>query len=271
VGRRGSPLGERFAPQRPGRGRHRLSLPVVLVTAGAAALSGCGTATSSANHSETVSTATRTTTRAFSVTVEAGSLRLIPGPAGLVSMRGTVAYRGGQPPSISWQSSGGKVLLSSVCHSRGGDCDYSYTISVPVSTMVHANVMAGDIWASGLAGTLDLNAPAGNVTLAEVSGPVRVTGGSGNVTGAGLRSSNSDVELGTGNVTLGFTAAPSRLAAGTGTGNVAVMVPPAFRYHVVTSDQLGNVSLGIADDPSSPRVVSLSVGTGNLFLNESGG
>ncbi len=55
------------------------------------------------------------------------------------------------------------------------------------------------------------------------------------------------------------------------TGDVGVMVPRSFSYHVSTSDELGSVSSGITDDPSSPRVVSLSVGTGNVFLNQFGG
>lgn len=163
-----------------------------------------------------------------------------------------------------------EVWLHSVCGSRDGDCRYDYTIFVPMST-VFANDAAGDIWAKGLAGSLGVNAAAGNTTLAGISGPLRVTTGAGNVVAAGLRSATTDVEEGNGNVTLGFTAAPVDLTVRASTGNVSIVVPRSFSYRVSTSDQLGEVSSSIADDPSSPRVISLSVGTGNVFGNQFSG
>ena len=249
------------------RRQRYLSLPVAVMVSAAAALSACGAGTSSAHHSESVRTAVRTSASVFSVDLDAGSLHLVRGPSGLLSLRGTASYRGGRAPTISWQGTGGSMFLHPVCHSRDGDCGYNFIISVPVSTTVVAGVDAGDIWARGLAGTLQLDALAGDVTLTGLSGSLRVTGGSGNITAAGLRSAASDFAEGAGNVTLGFTAAPRHLAAKVGSGNVGVTVPPSFSYHVLTSDESGDVVSGITDDPSSPRVISLSVGTGNIFLN----
>ena len=264
----GNALGERLVPRRIYRRQQRLSLSVVFLIAAAGTLSGCGAATSSAHHTESVHTTTRTSAGVFNVNVEAGSLHVIPGRSGLLSLRGTITYRGSRPPSISWQGDAGNVLLRSICHSRDGDCGYNYVISVPAATTVVADVIAGDLWARGLTGTLRLNAAAGNVTLDSVSGALHLTGGSGNITAAGLRSASSDIRKGAGNVTLGFTAAPSHLVVKAATGNVSVVVPRSFNYHVLTSDQLGDVSSGIPDDPSSAREISLSVGTGNIFLNE---
>ena len=264
----GNAPGEPLALPRIYRKQRRLSLSVAFLIAAAGSLSGCGAATSSAHRTESVHMAIRTSAGVFSVNVEAGSLRLIPGRSGLLSLRGTVTYRGGLPPSISWQGSGGNVLLRSMCHSRDGECGYNYVISVPAATTVVADVIAGNVRATGLEGTLRLTAAAGNVTLDGVSGALHVTGGSGNITAAGLRSASSDVKEGAGNVTLGFTAAPSHLVVKAGAGNVSVVVPRSFNYHVLTSDQLGNVSSGITDDPSSARVISLSVGTGNISLDD---
>jgi hypothetical protein len=265
---RGNATDDRLASGGRNRSQQYRPLNLAVLMAAAAALSACGTATSSAEHSESVSTTMRTSTGMLSIDVEAGSLHFVPGPSGLLSLRGTVTYRGGRPPGISWQGAGRSVSLRSVCHSRDGDCGYSYVVSVPVSTTVVADVYAGDIWAKGLAGTLQLRALAGDVTLTDLSGPLYVTGGSGNITAVGLRSASSNVEEGEGNVSLRFAAAPSHLVAKTGTGDVGVIVPPSFSYHVLTSDQLGNVASGISDDVSSPRVISLSVGTGNIDLNQ---
>ncbi len=254
-----------------GPGRRHSCVPLVALLVAASALSGCGATTSNAHDTEHLRTSVMTTSGEFTVSIDAGTLHLIPGPSERVSLHGIATYRGGRPPSVFWQDSGKQVSLRSVCLSRGGDCGYNYTISLPVPITVVADVAAGDISAKGLAGPLRLSATAGNVTLASVSGALDVTTGSGDVTGAGLRSRSTNIWEGTGNVTLGFTAAPWQLVVKASTGDVGVTVPRSFSYHVSTSDELGDVSSGITDDPSSPRVVSLSVGTGNVFLNQFGG
>ena len=265
---RESAVGERLAPRTGYSSRHLSSLPMAVLVATAAALSGCAIAASSARHSENVHTAITTSTSALIVDVGAGSLHLVPGPSGSISLRGTVTYRGDRSPDISWQRGTGGVFLRSVCQSRDGDCGYNYVISVPVSTTIVAVVDAGDIWAKGLVGRMQLNAPAGNVTLSGLSGPLHVTGGSGNIAAAGLQSAGSDFSEGAGNVTLEFAAAPRHLVANAATGNVGVTVPTSFSYHVVTHDQMGNVFSSVSDHASSSRVISLSVGTGNIFLNQ---
>jgi hypothetical protein len=194
---------------------------------GVAAVSGCGAHMSSTIHSESVHMAVTDSSGVFSVRVDAGDVHLVAGPSERVSLKGTVTYRGGRPPSILWEHAGNKISLRSICHSRHGDCGYNYTILVPASMTVLADDTAGDIWAKGLAGSLGLNTTAGNVTL-------------------------------------GFTSAPIHLVVKASIGNVGVTVPASFSYHMSTSDQLGDVSSGLADDPSSPRAISLSVGTGNI-------
>jgi Toastrack DUF4097 len=269
-GRRATSNRRSGRPRAPGD-QKRVRILLMALLLGVVALSGCGAGLSSANHSKGVHMFVTMRSGVFSVTVDAGSLHLISGPSGRVSLRGAVTYRGGRTPRISWEHTGNEVWLHSVCGSRDGDCRYDYTIFVPMSTTVFANDAAGDIWAKGLAGSLGVNAAAGNVTLAGISGPLRVTIGAGNVVAAGLRSATTDVEEGTGNVTLGFTAAPVDLTVRASTGNVSVVVPRSFSYRVSTSDQLGEVSSSVADDPSSSRAMSLSVGTGNIFVNQFSG
>ena len=85
-----------------------------------------------------------------------------------------------------------------------------------------------------------------------------------------MRERSTDVTEGAGNIYLEFTRDPSSLFVKDSTGNVDVAVPGSGHYHVLTSDSLGNVSSNVSsaiqDDPSSPEIISLSVGTGNVWL-----
>jgi hypothetical protein len=232
-----------------------------------AALSGCGAGTSgSSRQTEHLGASVITKAPTFTVSVSAGELHLVPGRSGRVSLKGTATYRGGRPPSLSWEDNGKQLSLRSVCHSRNGDCGYDYTLYVPVSTKVVAGVTAGDISASGLSGPLQLNATAGNVTLTGLSGHLEVNSLAGNVTAADLSPAWADVEEGTGNVALRFTAPPSYVHVKAFTGNIDVVVPRPSGYHVSTSDHLGNVSVGIVDNRASTRVMTLSVETGNISV-----
>jgi hypothetical protein len=240
-------------------------LAAALVLA-AVTVSSCSPGTS-ASHSESVREVVKTNASLFTVDVSAGSLRLAPGPAGHVSLQGTVTYRGDQRPTLLWENTSAQLSLRSICHSRDQRCQYDYTFTVPVSTRVAASVTAGDLSARGLTGPLQLGSTAGDVTLSRLSGPINVSSTAGNVTASDLRERSTYISEGAGNVSLGFTAAPSRLFVKDSTGNVDVVVPNFARYHVSTSDNLGNVSTNVPDDTSSPDTISLSVGTGNVLLN----
>jgi Putative adhesin len=256
-----------YLGQRANGRKKRLLSPAAAMLTAAVAMSGCGAGTSSSSrHTESVHTSVATGTPAFTIGVSAGGLHLVPGPIGRVSLEGTVTYRGRRAPSLSWQDNGKMLSLRSVCHSQDGDCGYNYTLSVPVPMRIVAGVSAGDILARGLAGSLRLSTTAGDVTLSALSGALEVTSGAGDVTAADLRASSTDIDEGTGDVALNFTATPSHLLIKDSTGDVDVVVPDSSHYHVSMSDHLGKVSDGVTDDPSSPRVISVSVGIGDVSL-----
>jgi hypothetical protein len=270
--RRGNKLGELPARlSRPmKRPRARLDLLVAASLLAAVTLSSCGASTSNAQHSESVHESVKTDAALLAVTISAGNIHLVPGPAGHVTLQGTVTYRGDRRPSLWWEKSSTRLALHSVCRSEDQSCGYNYTFALPASTRVAASTNAGDMSAEGLTGPLKLGSAAGNVTLDHLSGATNVTDAAGNVTATHLREGSTDISEGGGNVYAEFTAAPSRVFIKDSTGNVDVLVPGSCRYHVSTTDTLGNVVTSIQDDPTSHRVISLSVGTGNVSLNYTG-
>jgi DUF4097 and DUF4098 domain-containing protein YvlB len=155
-----------------------------------------------------------------------------------------------------------------VCPSPQADCGYNYTLTVPAPMSVTASNTAGDISATNLDGPTQFTALAGNISLTGLSGPLQVTDEAGNVMATTLRSGASDITAGAGNVSVTFTAAPSQVSVHDSTGNIIAAVPTSASYHVVISVQYGLSSSRVADDPTSPRVIALSVGMGNVSLHQ---
>ena len=240
----------------------------VMLTFCAGALAGCGATTASSQKTERVRTQISSEADSFTVAITAGRLNLVVGPPRTVSVRGTVTYRGDTPPTVTWEQSQTALSLQSVCPSPEADCGYNYTLTVPATMSVTVSDTAGDISATNLGAPTQLTATAGNISLAGLSGPLRVTGDAGNVVARNLRSGTTDVTERTGNVSLAFMAAPSQVSVRDSTGNVTVAVPTSASYHVVISVQYGLTASRVTDDLTSPRVIALSVGMGNVHLDQ---
>jgi len=106
------------------------------------------------------------------------------------------------------------------------------------------------------------------ILLAGLSGPLKVTDEAGNVVAGDLRSGATDVTERTGNVSLTFLTAPAQVSVRNSTGNITAAVPTSASYHVVISVRYGLSASRVGDDPTSPRVISLSVGMGNVSLDQ---
>ena len=99
-----------------------------------------------------------------------------------------------------------------------------------------------------------------------VSGPLSASIGSGDVTGRALSAVSCRVQDGAGNVSLAFDLPPKNVAVQGSVGNVSVSVPLAHRYHVTLSDNQGNMSTAVPDDPTAPNKITLSESIGNVAL-----
>lgn len=211
-----------------------------------------------------------TSATSFDVAIPAGSLVLQNGSAGRISLRGTVTYRGSERPAPAWRRTGTAVSLISSCPGDDNDCGYNYTLRVPKAMSTVVTNTAGGITVRGLGGTTEVNSPAGNVSLSQLTGSLTVSAGAGNVAARDVGSEAVDITDSAGNVVLMFKLPPTTVRVRVSTGNVVVGLPGSARYRVMTSDQLGTVTGSVPDSPSG-RLISLGVGTGNIFLVSTNG
>lgn len=93
--------------------------------------------------------------------------------------------------------------------------------------------------------------------------------GSGDINASGLRSTKVGANDGSGDVDLEFSRAPDEVEISDSSGNITVTVPAGVSYHVVARTSSGNTDVAVDNDPSSPRFINLSDGSGNITVARS--
>jgi hypothetical protein len=167
----------------------------------------------------------------------------------------------------------GDVLrLASNCRSwLNGACGVDYDVTVPPGTRVIANVGSGDVTIAGLRtrSLLVVHGGSGDLDVRDVSAPaVDLRVGSGNIEGDLRRSSQVTVQTGSGDLALELAGTPDRVRASTGSGSIELAVPRAPSYRIDTDTGSGDVTVddALAHDDRSPRLLSVSTGSGDVDL-----
>jgi hypothetical protein len=169
----------------------------------------------------------------------------------------------------------GVLTLGGNCRNWIGDCGVDYDLTVPPGTRVDADVGSGDVSITGLRtrAPLVVRGGSGDLDLRDISAPaVDLRVGSGNIT-ADLRSSPLvTVELGSGDLALALAGTPERVRTSTGSGDVELTVPAAASYRIDTDTGSGDVTAdeALAHDDRSPRLLSVSTGSGDVNLRAGG-
>lgn len=218
-----------------------------------------------APHTETFSNPIGT----LSVSLDAGTLSVLAGPAGQVTITRQLTYKS-QPPTYSEVWNGDVLTVNSVCPVPS-NCEITYTITVPAGTAVNAQLEDGDITANGLSGRLDLSSSSGSFTLVRTSGPTTITGDAGEVKGTALNSATVDVRTSDGDVTMDFAGAPTSVrVAIQDSGDLTVTVPRetsgAAGYNIDANTRSGDRQVEVSHDPSSARSITASTAAGDLSL-----
>jgi Putative adhesin len=140
--------------------------------------------------------------------------------------------------------------VSTQCDFPTGICDFNLHASVPAGTRTLISAGSGDILGNGL------------------SGPQTVLrNGSGNITISGLTSANVSANDGSGDVTLTFTQVPDQVSISAGSGNVRLVLPAgATHYRVTASTGSGNRLVRVPTRPSSPYVITVTDGSGDITI-----
>jgi hypothetical protein len=198
-----------------------------------------------------------------------GDVNVSQGPAGRVTISGTLSWVFTQPEVTA--SRRGRILQVSARCTRPGpfeDCQASLAIQVPPGTAVQSSVGGGAINVTGLDGPLHLAATGGVIQMTNLTGAVwaRVTSGTIAAPG-GLGSARLDAQVTTGSLAVSFNVPPRQLTISVGTGSGVVTVPQGSRYRISAQrHRLGVLTLPGADDPGSPDSIAARVGTGVLTI-----
>lgn len=139
-----------------------------------------------------------------------------------------------------------------------------------VSGPVQVSSQSGDVTLGPVSGRLQVSDRIGDVSFGAASGAaVTVRVQSGDVTGRDLTSAEVTVTGGTGDISLSFTRVPSHVQVTCGSGDVTLHLPPGSTpYRVITQDQHGSVTLQVPTGTSSPHVISVTDGTGDISIGQ---
>jgi hypothetical protein len=150
----------------------------------------------------------------------------------------------------------------------GGDDSASfgvieYVVLAPAGLRITADIGTGSLDVAG-ASTVDAKVGTGSLTITDATGDVAARINTGSITASGLRSDDVVATTGTGSVSIGLAVAAD-VEARAGTGSVDVVVP-ADTYRVEASTGLGDLRLGIANDPNGAHRIALRSNMGRVTL-----
>ncbi|GAA0979105.1 DUF4097 family beta strand repeat-containing protein [Acrocarpospora macrocephala] len=152
----------------------------------------------------------------------------------------TLNYRGAQPTD-GHEVSGDTLRLAYDCN----DCSIDYRVEVPRGLNVRVDTGSGTI------------------TLRSLTGPIDVSTGSGDIEANGLTSKTALADTGSGDVELRFNAAPDNTQVTSGSGEGVVYVPKGT-YHVTLQSGSGEHTVQVAQDPASPKKITIKTGSGDV-------
>ena len=173
----------------------------------------------------------------------------------------------GGPVNITDQS--GDVTLGTVSgpvqiSGRTGDISLQQA-----SGPVQIGSQSGDVTLGSVAGRLRVSSQIGDVSFGSVTGPsVTVQSQSGDITGQSITSADVTVNGRTGDIYLSFTRVPTRVNVICTSGDITVRLPRgSAAYQVTTQAQHGSVSVDVPTDASSPNMISVTDGSGDISIS----
>jgi hypothetical protein len=212
------------------------------------------------------------------IVVEPGSGEVVvrTAPVSNVQVKRVVRYRGDEP-GATYRIEGTTLIVDTDCGRR---CSVSYDISAPEGVAVRGSngsgdmtltgvsradvsVGSGSILVTGATGTVRAQTGSGDVTVTDAAGAVSMRTGSGTVVGRGL-GGDVTAQTGSGDITLALST-PHSVWAQASSGSVDLSVP-AGSYRVKSDTGSGDRDIGVSDDPSSPIVLELRTGSGDISV-----
>lgn len=213
---------------------------------------------------------------AVDAAVGGGSLNVVPGASGRVSLTESLTWHSAKPVvTETWVGDVLKIAVS--CTPGSGfasvdDCGANLDLTVPAETAVTASSRSGAFAVERMAGPINLRADSGSISLDSVSGPVDAATASGSIFGGDLTGSSFSAKAGSGSVTLGFVEPPRTVNVATGSGSIAMTVPPGSHYLVtaVSGSGTSETDPGL-QAPGATATITAHADSGSISVQYQGG
>jgi len=221
------------------------------------------------------------------VNVDEGDITARPGPAGEIRVHGTLHYSLIRP-KLTWERSGSTIALHARCQVPTGVCSFNYAVTVPPATRTELSTAAGNLTASGMAGTVTLSTDSGDIkataisgraTISDHSGDITVNSpagarvlimdDSGDITGSAVSSRQLNAQDQSGDITVVFSKVPDLVRISDQSGNIKLVLPPGpTAYRVSANTSSGSTSIGVPQSPTSPHVISATDQSGDITISQ---
>ncbi|MDQ7903611.1 DUF4097 family beta strand repeat-containing protein [Phytohabitans sp. ZYX-F-186] len=204
----------------------------------------------------------------------AGDITVTAGEAGAVTVERRLAWTSLRKPTVEEKWSGDTLTITGRCPGTGlkfglgSDCTLDYVLRVPPGVALDLRTEAGSVRVSDLTGEVRLTASAGDITAEHVSGPLYARADSGKITGVGLRSDTTDVEIDSGDVDLTYAEVPPTVSAVASAGDVVIHLPSGA-YAVTADAASGDERVEVTTDPGAPSSVTARTSAGDVTIQYS--
>lgn len=179
---------------------------------------------------------------------DSGDLQVKAGADGSATVDQTLRWTGDAKPTVTESVDGTVLRVTARCPGRGTDrCEAAFVVTVPKAAAAKAELGAGELRVTGLAGDQDLTANAGGVTA------------------DGLTAGQVGARSRAGAVELTFAAAPRSVDAESTAGAVTVRVPGG-PYAVSADTTAGSTDVDVPTDASAPSRITASSTAGDVTV-----
>ncbi|GAA3241530.1 DUF4097 family beta strand repeat-containing protein [Dactylosporangium siamense] len=198
------------------------------------------------------------------VTVQTGdgTVTVLPGPDGQVTVDSHLAWSSLRGPTAAVTVQGGTLKVVGTCHGR---CAVDFVLRVPAAMTVEVRTDGGDVRAADLTGVVTLRSAAGDVTADNLGGTLSLTSDAGSVHGSGLRCPTVQARVDSGDLNLSFAAVPDTVTAAADAGDIDLALPRGS-YRVHTQVDNGSPDVAVTDDPAATSTVNARTGAGSVHI-----
>jgi hypothetical protein len=201
----------------------------------------------------------------LTVTTPGGQIAVNGTTAGPARVTGTARYSLVRS-KVTEHAAAGVATVGYDCAVPIGNCEFDATVSAPATVPVSVSTGGGNVDVTGTAGLVNVSTGGGNVSVNQASGPLDLQTTGGNIQAAQVGSAFLTATSGGGNIDLVFSSVPGDVRVDTTGGNVTVVVPPTASYHVTAHTDGGSVTDEVAQDTSSPNVITVTTGGGDITI-----